>query len=221
MSGRARVGRVMRLLVLALAALAVVASAAVKGNPMRPVDTERLSIDPTRPMLAQKLARPLYIVLDPERVPDEYTIPEQTIKEIRILAIRTFVRRDVRHALLSLFDSVDVVAPSWPIPPGALVADVEIQRFSTEVDMATGGGYHAGRIYGQMGWAFAIKRPGERQYAFSYADTVTGAFALTDVSQTPEMMESTYRRALERLLAELVNGKALELLDAPPGAPAP
>lgn len=208
-----------RILLAALPLALAGCSALAQIGAMRPVETSYLDIRPTLPMLASKIARPLYVVLDPAEVPDSYTIPERTVKEIRILQIHDFVRRDLKRTLASIFDKVEVIGADEFIPTDVLIGQVRIQRFAVEADMATSGGYTAGRVYGQMGWSFAISRPREHAFAFSYADTVTGTFGLVNADQTNEMMESTYRLALERLLAELAKGDVLDRLDQPPPPP--
>jgi hypothetical protein len=173
------------------------------GCAMEPVHTAQLQIQPTLPMVARKISRPLYIVLDPALVPDSYVIPERTNKEIQILEIREFVRRDLRTGLATLFDRVTVVAPGSPFPAGALVAHVRIQKFAADVDMMTNGSQTAARVYGQMGWSIGIRGSLATDFAFSHTENVQGSFPLTHVSQTAEMMTSTYQIAIEHVLAKL------------------
>jgi hypothetical protein len=191
----------------------LVMSLAMTACAMEPVHTARLQIQPTVPMVARKIARSLFIVLDPAQVPDRYTIPEQTNKEIQILEIHEFVRRDLHHGLSALFESVVVVAPSVAIPEGALVAQVRIQRFAADVDMVTTGNETASRVYGQMGWSFAIRGSGAADFAFSHTENVRGTFPLTHVSQTAEMMTSTYQVAIERLLARIAEPEMVAKLE--------
>lgn len=198
----------------------LVMSLALTACAMEPVHTARLQIQPTLPMVARKIARQLFIVLDPAQVPDRYTIPERTNKEIQILEIREFVRRDLQHALSSLFDSVVVVAPSAVIPAGALVAQVRIQRFAADVDMVSTGKETAARVYGQMGWSFAIRGSGAVDFAFSHTENVRGSFPLTHVSQTEEMMTSTYQIALERLVARIAEPEMVAKLELAGGSAA-
>ncbi|MBK9031060.1 MAG: hypothetical protein IPL61_06950 [Myxococcales bacterium] len=179
---------------------------------MKPVNTRALHIEPTLPLVATKIPRPLYVVLDPTQVPDEYTIPARTTKEIRILEIREFVRRDLRDALSSMFAAVTVVGLDDVAPPDAMIAQVQIQRFAAEIDQVTSGDVIAGRVYGQMGWSFAIRKIDEPEFRFSYAETVTGTFPLVRVDQTAEMMESTYRIALEQLMARLSDREVMARL---------
>lgn len=166
---------------------------------LEPVHTSQLVIRPTRPIVATKIARPLYVVLDPAQVPDEYTVPERTIKELTIFEIREFVRRDLRAALETYFDHVVVVTPSVELPEGALVAQVQIQGFATQAGAAGA----TGAAYGRMDWAFAIREPGANDLAFSYAESVTGTSPILTRHDSDEMIESTYRVALEHLITKL------------------
>lgn len=183
------------------------------GCAMEPVHTARLQIQPTLPMVGRKISRPLYIVLDPALVPDRYTIPERTNKEIQILEIREFVRRDLRTGLAVLFDRVTVVAPGAAFPAGALVAHVRIQKFAADVDMMTNGSQTAARVYGQMGWSIGIRGSLATDFAFSHTETVQGSFPLTHVSQTAEMMTSTYQIAIEHVLAKLAEPEVAAKLE--------
>lgn len=196
-----------------LPTLVLLLAVALVGCAMEPVHTARLTIQPTLPMVARKISRPLYIVLDPALVPDSYVIPEQTNKEIRILEIREFVRRDLRSGLAVLFDRVVVVAPGVPFPEGALVAHVRVQKFSADVDMATTGNQTAARVYGQMGWSIGIRGSTAIDFAFSHTENVQGSFPLTHVSQTAEMMTSTYQLAIEHVLAKLAEPEIVAKLE--------
>jgi hypothetical protein len=197
----------------AMKTLSLVLALALAACAMEPVHTARLQIQPTLPMVARKIARPLYIVLDPTLVPDSYVIPEQTSKEIRILEIREFVRRDLRTGLAVLFDRVVVVAPGAPFPAGALVAHVRIQKFSADVDMMTNGSQTAARVYGQMGWSIGIRGSVATDFAFSHTENVQGRFPLTHVSQTAEMMTSTYQLAIENVLTKLAEPEMVAKLE--------
>jgi hypothetical protein len=170
-------------------------SLVVAACTMSPVYTSRLNVRPSQPFVAQRIARPLYVVLDPAQVPDEYTIPAHTFKALSIYQIRIFVARDLRRALEAYFEHVAVVAPTAQIPEGALVAQVRIDEFSEDGDVT---GPH-----GRMTWAFAIRRPGDRDLAFSYAESVLGTAAAGTSYASDEMLESTYRVALEHLAAKL------------------
>ncbi|MBA3457099.1 MAG: hypothetical protein H0T42_28710 [Deltaproteobacteria bacterium] len=201
--------------------LLVLVPLALLGCAMEPVHTARLTISPTVPMVARKIAHPLYVVLDPAQVPDRYTIPERTNKEIHIHEIHEFIRRDLRTGLAFLFERVVVIAPGTPIPPGTLVAQVRIQRFSADVDMVSTGSATAARVYGQMGWSLAIRGSSATDFAFSHTENVRGSFPLTHVSQTAEMMTSTYQLAIEHLLAKLAEPDIVAKLELAGAATTP
>ena len=180
---------------------------------LQPVHTSQLYIRPTLPMVASKIERPLYIVLDPAQVPDRYTIPEGTIKELTIYEIRDFVRRDLRGTLATYFDQVHVVAPDAPIPDDALVAQVQIQGFGMDARGANAGIAVAVSAYGRMDWAFAIRAPGERDFAFSFSESALSTTALVSSYDSPEVMASTYRSALDDLIARLGQPEVLARLE--------
>jgi hypothetical protein len=208
------------------AALALL-TLAIAACSLSPVYTSHLYVRPTLPMIASKIERPLYVVLDPAQVPDQYTIPEGAIKELKIYEIHDFVRRDLRGTLATYFAHVHVVAPGAPIPDGALVALVQIQGFALDAETGPlqltymlGANGKPGPMlmpsvsaHGRMEWAFAIRVPGERDYAFSFSDSAISTTALTASYDSPEVMASTYSVALDHLLERLGQPDVLARLD--------
>jgi hypothetical protein len=204
----------MSLASLRRAAFALLALA-IAGCSLQPVYTSHLYVRPAMPIVATRIERPLYIILDPAQVPDQYTIPAGTIKELTIYEIRDFVRRDLRGTLATYFAHVEVVAPGAPIPDDALVALVQIQGFAMDSQGAESMGYAVGAsgvapvytssvsAHGRMDWAFAIRAPGERDYAFSFSERASSTTALVTSYDSPQVMASTYTAALDHLLAKL------------------
>jgi hypothetical protein len=211
----------------AVALLALVLAACA----LQPVYTSHLYVRPTLPMVASKIERPLYIVLDPAQVPDHYTIPAGTIKELEIYEIHDFVRRDLRGTLALYFAHVKVVPPNAPIPDDALVAQVQIQGFAMDSEGAESYGYAVGAkgvmpvysssvsAHGRMDWAFAIRAPGERDYAFSFSERSYSTTALVTSYDSPQVMASTYSAALDHLLAALDQPEVLARLDQQRASP--
>ena len=50
-----------------------------------------------------------------------------------------------------------------------------------------------------MDWSVAIKRDSDTEYLLSFSEKVFGTFALINMSQTPQMYQSTFENALNSL----------------------
>ena len=130
---------------------------------------------PASLMVAQKVARPLYIVLDPARIKDTWQLQTSDCEvsgpgceHFQLTDFHEFVRRDLKQAMLAYFSRVEVVGSSSEIPPGAhVVGDVKVDAIKLR-SVVTGIFTH---VFIQMIWGFAL-RPGEAtEYAYSYAGT--------------------------------------------------
>lgn len=173
---------------------------------MAPVHVSKVEVSPPSLMVAKKLSRPLFIVLDPERVPDYVHIPQSDVKEVHVHELRTFVRRDVKKAMETFFQRVEVVEPGYAFPSEPhYVADIKIDKLGTRFDKATSGGYTAGRVFGTMTWSFAIRPSGADSYMYSFASTAVGDVVLTHVSETPKMFGSTFDVAIAELIEGMVD----------------
>jgi hypothetical protein len=123
-------------------------------------------------LVAKKMQRPLYLVLEPARVKDSWEMSGSsgtfTLKEFQ-----TFVRRDLKQAMAGYFERVEIVTSGDQIPPGAphVIGDVKVDKVALH-DL------NAGRLTYtaiEMTWSFAL-RPSERaEYAFSFGGTATSS----------------------------------------------
>ena len=134
---------------------------------------------PTPPSLlaAQKQASPLYIVLDPAKVPTSWDISTGACETgspgcetFKVLDVQTFVERDLQRAMKNYYNDVVVVGPSEGMPNTPhFVADVKIDRIGLrEVS--------AGRMtYSiiEMSWAFAMRPSDQNEYTYSFAGVAT------------------------------------------------
>jgi hypothetical protein len=130
---------------------------------------------PANLMVARKIDRPLYIVLDPARVKNEWEMATPACEvggagceHFKLFDVHEFVRRDLKASLLNYFSRVEVVAPGALPPTGAfVVADVKIDAIKLRQVVA-------GRLTYtmiQMTWGFAMRKSEDKDYGFSFAGT--------------------------------------------------
>ncbi len=191
---------------------------------MPPVHTASLRPAPASVLVMRRVSTPLYIVLDPRRVPDSYVVPQDVMKAITIHEVRAFVSQHLVHTMRNFFENVYVVGPEDRIDSGHVMW-VAIDSFGSGADAAYyTSGVMGARFYGSMTWSVAIRPSGGDDFIFSHSDTATGDFAGVHVSHSGPVFESTYRVALERLVSNLVEANVprqlMQLEDASGGATA-
>jgi hypothetical protein len=130
---------------------------------------------PANLMMARKIERPLYLVLDPARVKNEWDIATPACEvsgpgceHFKLFDAHEFVRRDLKTALLNYFNRVEVVAPgALPASGSYVVADVKIDDIKLR-QLVTGALTYT---LIQMTWGFAMRKNEEKDYSFSFAGT--------------------------------------------------
>jgi hypothetical protein len=164
--------------------LLFLASACATGNYTRNVNgTEGgYSLADARPkpislMVARKIARPLYIVLDPTKVKDTWkleTAPCATgsdgCERFNLLQVQQFVRRDLKGAMETYFSRVEVIDSAAALPSALhVVADVKVD------DVRLNGLVRGALTYQliEMSWGFAMRNSDEAEYAYSFAGTAS------------------------------------------------
>jgi hypothetical protein len=132
---------------------------------------------PTPPslMIARKIERPLYIVLDANRAKDVWTLEtspcatgSQGCERFKLMDVHTFVRRDLKAAMENYFSRVEVVESQVALPSTPhVVADVKIDKI--RLNGLVRGGFTYTVI--EMTWGFAMRRSEQEDYAYSFAGT--------------------------------------------------
>jgi hypothetical protein len=130
---------------------------------------------PASLMIARKIERPLYIVLDADRVKDSWTMEtspcatgSDQCKRFELMDVHTFVRRDLKAAMENYFSRVEVVESQAALPSTPhVVADVKIDNIRLN-DLVRGGFTYT---LIEMTWGFAIRRSEQQDYAYSFAGT--------------------------------------------------
>lgn len=190
---------------------------------MEPVHFESVHPSVSAPMIASKVQTPVYIVLDPNKVPDEYVTSRSDAKPVELYQIRSFVSRDLVATLESFFSNVQVVDQAPEDTSPHIIVDVEVSKFDTIVDKAMasgpGGSATAFRIYGTMDWKLALRHSDEPEYFFSFSDHVVGDQGGTTVRDTNLMFKSVLEAALGRFLEKYTAGGAHERAQKTNAAP--
>ena len=129
---------------------------------------------PATPLVARKIARPLYIVLDDARVRDGWRIstPDCEVggddcEKFVLYDAQLFVRRDLVRLLSNYFSRVEVIPPGKPVQGPHVLADVKIDDIKLR-NVQRGALVHT---FIDMTWSLAMRRGEDRDYAFSYAAT--------------------------------------------------
>ena len=162
----------------------------------RPVDVEQLAIAVNPPPVEQRIHLPLYIIRDSARIPETMTATAPGGPSVEVKNVPTFVERDLRVALGSLFDSVTVVDPTAQVPAGErLVGFVSVDELGLAYVTATDK-----RFVGTIRYSLEIRLPGAPTYVYRFAGTANGAVTLDDKQKTAEVFASTFASAVQRVL---------------------
>lgn len=130
---------------------------------------------PASLMIAQKIERPLYIVLDPARVKKTWAISTASCathgagcEHFNLTDVDQFVRRDLKSAMENYFSRVEVVESAQALPATPhVVADVKIDDLKLN-ELVRGGATYA---IIEMTWGFALRKNEASEYAYSFAGT--------------------------------------------------
>jgi hypothetical protein len=182
--------------------IATAACAHQGGATVRQVSFSGAQVAPPSLMIAQRIKRPLYLVLDPRRVADAWPVMVRG-RTATVTDFQLFVTRDLKGAMQTYFDRVEVVRVGEPIPDDAIIGDVKIDRIQIH-DINTGRLTYSVL---EMTWGFAMRPKEATDYAFSFAGTETSSEAYpTLVAGCAQMAES----ALSAMLSKWVNDRGLE-----------
>lgn len=129
---------------------------------------------PATPLVARKIARPLYIVLDDARVRDGWRIstPDCEVggddcEKFALYDAQLFVRRDLVRLLSNYFSRVEVIPPGKAVQGPHVIADVKVDDMKLR-NVQRGALVHT---FIDMTWSLAMRRGEDKDYAFSYAAT--------------------------------------------------
>jgi hypothetical protein len=137
------------------------------------------NVHPTPPslMVARKIQRPLYIVLDAGKLKDTWPLETASCatgatgcEHFNLMDFQEFVRRDLRSAMSNYFSRVEVVDSSQALPNTPhVVADVKVDNVRLNALVR---GYLTYQLI-EMTWGFALRGSDQQEYAYSFAGTST------------------------------------------------
>ncbi len=128
-------------------------------------------------MVARKIQRPLYIVLDANKVKDTWPIETAACathsmgcEHFNLMDVQQFVRRDLSAAMQNYFSRVEVVTSEGELPKTPhVVADVKIDDI--RLNALVRGPLTYQLI--EMTWGFAMRGSDQQEYAYSFAGTAS------------------------------------------------
>jgi hypothetical protein len=138
-------------------------------GPRKPMIFDMANVNTTVPSLlvAKKIERPLYIVVDPARVADTHEL-KLINKPVTVNNFQQFVKRDLKTALEPYFSEVKVVSSADELPSEPhIVGDVKVDRLSVH-DMRVG---IMAYLFIEVTWSFALRPSNAEEYTFSFAGT--------------------------------------------------
>ncbi|MBX5484175.1 MAG: hypothetical protein IRZ16_20300 [Myxococcaceae bacterium] len=126
-------------------------------------------------MVARKIERPLYILLDAQRVRDTWPMETASCatqspdcERFKLFEVQTFVRRDLKTAMENYFSHVEVVDSAAALPKAPhVVADVKVDDI--RLNALVRGALTYQLI--EMTWGFALRPSEAVDYAWSFAGT--------------------------------------------------
>ena len=137
------------------------------------------NVHPTPPslMIARKIERPLYIVLDATKVKDAWPIQTAACatggmgcEHFTLMDFQEFVKRDLRNTMTNYFSRVEVVDSAAALPKTPhVVADVKVDDI--RLDALVRGALTYQLI--EMTWGFAMRGSDQQEYAYSFAGTAS------------------------------------------------
>lgn len=143
-------------------------------------------------MVAKKVDRVAFIVIDDSRVPNEITVNIDNIG-YKLLDFQEFVRRDLKNAFAPFFTEVRVVSSADPIPAGSgVVIDVKIDRLEYVTALNVGRGV--------MTWSLALRPSEWDEYLYSFAAASSTEFF------RPSGLDQMCRVTLEAAINDMLKG---------------
>ena len=182
------------------------------GCAMQPVDARSLTPNVPQPVDTRRIEIPLYIILDPVKLPDTLAAQGKGVKPIEVSGLHAFVERDLQKTLSQVFASVTVAPPSAPAPTGLFfTGEVLVSALTTYAGPPAPGSSAAG-AYPRMQWSLHIRAYCAPADAFVYQGTAQSRVPITSVRETSPAFQSMFEDALVRLVAHFDAQKAYERL---------
>jgi hypothetical protein len=157
---------------IALGAILLAATLSCGSHFAKSYSMKFVTAKPPSLLVAEKIERPLYLVLDPAKVPDSFDLVTSAGDQFKLTEFQKFVSRDLRQALMAYFSNVEVVnSPSLLPSTPHIVGDIKVDR--VQLHALPVGGLTYVKI--EMNWALAFRPNEATEYAFSFAGTGTSS----------------------------------------------
>jgi hypothetical protein len=173
---------------------------------------QQIAVSPPMPLVAQKSPRPLYIVLDPARVPDVMPVLVNGVNQGGQMGnMHLFVVRDIQRAFASYFDHVSVVAPGQaPTSGDALIVDVRLDRLATVSQVIQHRSWVEVMGRPSLNWAVGLRAANASEFIWSFAGSSQG-----DLTNNPQVMyQSLFEHAVMDMLKDYAQQHVQERLQA-------
>jgi hypothetical protein len=161
-----------RLALPALVALSLSTAGCFGSNYRSSYSMLDVQAKPASLMVAQKIQRPLVLVLDPAKVPDTVDLKVASSMDpvngpsFKLLQFQRFVDRDLKAAFGAYFSRVEVVQAGAPMPSEPhVVADVKVDRVQLHSVPAGGLMY----VIIEMTWGVGLRPSEAKEYTFTFA----------------------------------------------------
>lgn len=182
---------------------------ALTGCSMRPVDVTAMETKIPQPTELRRIEIPLFVILDPAKLPDAMTAYGQGVKPIEVSGLHTFVERDLQRTLGQLFTNVRVAPPTTAAPDGIFLTGEVLVNSLQSFSGTRGPGTPSG-VYVRMVWSFRVRAYGAPADAFVYQGTAESTVPINAVGDTQGAFQSLLEDALRRLITHYDGQKAYD-----------
>lgn len=179
---------------------------------MAPVDARALSPNVPQPQDTRRVEIPLYIILDPGKLPDAMTAQGPGVKPIEVSGLHAFVERDLQKTLTQVFAQVVVAPPSTPAPADLFFTGTVLVNSLTSFTQAVTPGSTDKAVFMRMQWSLHVRAYGAPADAFVYQGTAQSTVPITSVRETAPAFGSLLEDALSRMLAHFDGQRAYDRL---------
>jgi hypothetical protein len=177
---------------------------------------QQIAVTPPVPLVARKSALPMYIVVDPAKVPSVMPVMVNG-NDLggRLQDTQLFVARDLRRAFANYFEQVSVVTPAQvPASGPGVVVDVRLDRLAT-VSRAheVNANYQTvseteGRA--TLNWSVAMRKAGAADYLWTF----TGASQGDHTSDPNVGVRSLFEHAITDMITDYTQQHVQDKLQA-------
>jgi hypothetical protein len=162
----------------------------------------QITLSPPVPLVARKSPRPVYLVLNPAKVPSEMPVFVNGASQGgQMRDTQLFVERDLQRAFANYFDQVSVVTPAQvPTFGAAVIVDVRLDRLATVSQTIEDQSSVEVRGRASLNWSIALRPANASDYLWSFTGSSQG-----DLTSDPQV---AYRSLFEHAIADMLKDYA-------------